>query len=561
MKKKIFITGMLLLLISGFSRNAQACTNFIITKGASIDGSVMITYSADSHQLYGELYYRPAEDYPAGTMVEVIEWDTQKPLGKIPQVRHTYSVIGNMNEHQVAIGETTFGGREELANQPGAIVDYGTLIYFALQRARNAREAIKVMGELAAQYGYASSGESFSVSDANEAWILELIGKGKEEKGAVWVARRIPDGYISGHANQPRITQFPMNDPENCIYSPDVISFARKMGWFNGQDNEFSFSDTYAPLDFMGARACEARVWAMFNRVNTNMGQYEDYAMGHILKGKFGYPSNRMPLWIKPDKKVSVHDVMELMRDHYEGTKMDMNNDIGGGPFQSPYRWRPMTWKVDSVGYIHERATSTQQTGFVFVAQSRSWLPDPIGGIFWFGVDDTFTTVFSPMYCGMTKVPHSFAVGNGDMLTFSLTSGFWIFNMVSNWAYTRYNYMIKDIQPVQRGLETKYIAEVVDVDNKATDLYKTDKKAAIKYLTDYSVKTGDATVKRWQDLFQYLMVKYMDGNIKKEKDGKFETNGYGISLMPYQFDYPEWWLREIVKQHGDVIKQIGTSSH
>jgi len=561
MKKKIFITGMLLLLISGFSRNAQACTNFIITKGASIDGSVMITYSADSHQLYGELYYRPAEDYPAGTMVEVIEWDTQKPLGKIPQVRHTYSVIGNMNEHQVAIGETTFGGREELANQPGAIVDYGTLIYFALQRARNAREAIKVMGELAAQYGYASSGESFSVSDANEAWILELIGKGKEEKGAVWVARRIPDGYISGHANQPRITQFPMNDPENCIYSPDVISFARKMGWFNGQDNEFSFSDTYAPLDFMGARACEARVWAMFNRVNANMGQYEDYAMGHILKGKFGYPSNRMPLWIKPDKKVSVHDVMELMRDHYEGTKMDMNNDIGGGPFQSPYRWRPMTWKVDSVGYIHERATSTQQTGFVFVAQSRSWLPDPIGGIFWFGVDDTFTTVFSPMYCGMTKVPHSFAVGNGDMLTFSLTSGFWIFNMVSNWAYTRYNYMIKDIQPVQRGLETKYIAEVVDVDNKATDLYKTDKKAAIKYLTDYSVKTGDATVKRWQDLFQYLMVKYMDGNIKKEKDGKFETNGYGISLMPYQFDYPEWWLREIVKQHGGVIKQIGTSSH
>jgi len=561
MKKKIFITGMLLLLISGFSRNAQACTNFIITKGASIDGSVMITYSADSHQLYGELYYRPAEDYPAGTMVEVIEWDTQKPLGKIPQVRHTYSVIGNMNEHQVAIGETTFGGREELASQPGAIVDYGTLIYFALQRARNAREAIKVMGELAAQYGYASSGESFSVSDANEAWILELIGKGKEEKGAVWVARRIPDGYISGHANHPRITQFPMNDPENCIYSPDVISFARKMGWFNGQDNEFSFSDTYAPLDFMGARACEARVWAMFNRVNTNMGQYEDYAMGHILKGKFGYPSNRMPLWIKPDKKVSVHDVMELMRDHYEGTKMDMNNDIGGGPFQSPYRWRPMTWKVDSVGYIHERATSTQQTGFVFVAQSRSWLPDPIGGIFWFGVDDTFTTVFSPMYCGMTKVPHSFAVGNGDMLTFSLTSGFWIFNMVSNWAYTRYNYMIKDIQPVQRGLETKYIAEVVDVDNKATDLYKTDKKAAIKYLTDYSVKTGDATVKRWQDLFQYLMVKYMDGNIKKEKDGKFETNGYGISLMPYQFDYPEWWLREIVKQHGDVIKQIGTSSH
>lgn len=561
MKKNLFIAGLLLFLASGFSRNAQACTNFIITKGASTDGSVMITYSADSHQLYGELYYRPAADYPAGTMVEVIEWDTQKPLGKIPQASHTFSVIGNMNEHQLAIGETTFGGREELASQPGAIVDYGTLIYFALQRAKNAREAIKIMGELVAQYGYASSGESFSVSDANEAWILELIGKGKEEKGAVWVAMRIPDGYVSGHANHPRITQFPMNDPENCLYSPDVISFARKMGWFNGEDKEFSFSDTYAPLDFMGARACEARVWAMFNRVNANMGQYQDYAMGHITKGKYGYPTNRMPLWIKPDKKVSVHDVMELMRDHYEGTKMDMNNDIGGGPYQSPYRWRPMTWKVDSVGYVHERATSTQQTGFVFVAQSRSWLPDPIGGIFWFGVDDTYTTVFSPMYCGMTKVPHSFAVGNGDMLTFSPTSGFWIFTMVANWAYTRYNCMIKDIQPVQRGLETKYISEVADIDKKATELYRTNKKAAINYLTDYSVKTGDATVKRWQELFQYLMVKYMDGNIKKEKDGKFETNGYGIPLMPNQPGYPEWWLREIVKQHGDVIRQIGTSSH
>jgi len=561
MKKNFFITGFLLLLVTGFTSDIQACTNFIITKGASVDGSVMITYSADSHQLYGELYYRPAADYPAGTMVEVIEWDTQKPLGKIPQVRHTYSVIGNMNEHQLAIGETTFGGRDELSSQPGAIVDYGTLIYFALQRAKTAREAINVMGELAAKYGYASSGESFSVSDANEAWILELIGKGKEEKGAVWVARRIPDGFISGHANHPRITQFPLNDPDNCIYSPDVISFARKMGWFNGDDKEFSFSDTYAPLDFMGARACEARVWAMFNRINANMGQYQDYAMGHIITGKYGYPTNRMPLWIKPDKKVSVHDVMELMRDHYEGTKMDMNNDIGGGPFQSPYRWRPMTWKVDSIGYIHERATSTQQTGFVFVAQSRSWLPDPVGGVFWFGVDDTFTTVFSPMYCGITKVPHAYAVGNGDMLTFSPTSGFWIFNMVSNWAYTRYNYMIKDIRPVQSGLETKYISEVADIDKKAGELYKTDKKAAIKYLTDYSVKTGDATVKRWQELFQYLVVKYMDGNIKKEKEGKFETNGYGISVMPYQFDYPEWWLREIVREHGEVVRQIGTSSH
>jgi dipeptidase len=300
----------------------------------------------------------------------------------------------------------------------------------------------------------------------------------------------------------------------------------------------------------------------MFNRVNANMGQYQDYAMGHIIKGKFDYPTNRMPLWIKPDKKISQHDVMNLMRDHYEGTKMDMTNDIGAGPFQSPYRWRPMTMKVDSVNYIMERATSTQQTGFVFVAQSRSWLPDPIGGILWFGVDDTYTMVYSPMYCSMTNVPDAYRVGNGDLLHFSPTSAFWIFSMVSNWAYTKYNYMIKDIQPVQQELETKYIAQTTgEVDKKATELYKKDKNAAIKYLTDYSVNTGQATVKRWQDMFQYLIVKYIDGNIKKEKDGKFETNQYNVPVMPSQPGYPEWWLREIVKQHGEVIKQIGPTSH
>lgn len=559
--RKLIVSLLLLLLVCGFNYRSLACTNFIITKGASADGSVMITYSADSHQLYGELYYWPARDYPSGTMAEVIEWDTQKPLGKIPQVKHTYSVVGNMNEHQLAIGETTFGGREELFTQKGAIVDYGTLIYFSLQRAKNAREAIKVMGDLVASYGYASEGESFSISDPNEAWILEMIGKGEGQKGAVWVAMRVPDGYISGHANQARITQFPLNDPENCIYAPDVISFAREKGWFDGKDAEFSFSDTYAPVTFSGARACEARVWAMFNRVNADMGQYQDYAMGHLVTGKWGYTLNRMPLWIKPDKKVSVHDVMELMRDHYEGTKMDMTYDIGAGPFQCPYRWRPMTWKVDSVNYVHERATSTQQTGFVFVAQSRSWLPDPIGGIFWFGVDDTYTTVFSPMYCGITKVPSAFAVGNGDMLHFSPTSAFWTFSMVSNWAYTRYSYMIKDIQPVQRELENKFITETAAIDKKASDLYKTDKSAARKLLTDYSVKTGDAMVKRWQELFQYLLVKYIDGNIKKEKEGKFETNGFGVPVMPSQPGYPEWWLREIVKQHGDVIKQTGPSAH
>ena len=558
MRKTLFI---LVLLLAGFSYHSMACTNFIFTRGATTDGSVMITYSADSHVLYGELYHWPAHDWPAGSMLDVTEWDTGKPMGKIPQVKHTYNVIGNMNEHQVAIGETTYGGREELQTQKGAIVDYGSLIYIALQRSKTAREAVKVFGDLTEKYGYASEGESFSISDANEAWILEMIGKGEGQIGAVWVALRIPDGYICGHANQARITTFPLNDPENCLYAKDVISFARSKGYFDGKDAEFSFSDTYASVTFSGARACEARVWAMFNHVNSNMGQYQDYAMGNLTKGTWGYTTNRMPLWIKPDKKISVHDVMNLMRDHYEGTKMDMTRDIGAGPFVCPYRWRPMTLKVDSINYIQERAVSTQQTGFIFVAQSRNWLPDPVGGIFWFGVDDTYTMVYSPMYCSMNKVPESYKVGNGDMLHFSPTSAFWTFNMVSNWAYTKYDYMIKDIQPVQQELEQKYIAETAGIDKKAADLYKKDKSAAIKYLTDYSVKTGQATVKRWQEMYQYLLVKYIDGNIKKEKDGKFETNPYNVPVMPSQPGYPEWWLKEIVKQHGDVLKQIGPAGH
>jgi dipeptidase len=557
--KKAFIP--MLLLLVGISIQSLACTNFIFTKGATTDGSVMITYSADSHVLYGELYFWPSRDWPDGSMLDVTEWDTGKPLGKIPQIKHTYQVVGNINEHQLAIGETTFGGREELATQPGAIIDYGSLIYITLQRAKNAREAIKVMGDLVANYGYASSGESFSVSDPNEAWILEMIGKGDKEKGAVWVAMRIPDGYVSGHANHPRITQFPMNDKENCIYSPDAISFARKMGWFNGDDNEFSFSDSYAPLDFGGARFCEARVWAMFNRVNADMGKYQDYAMGKFTTGKHGYAMNRMPLWVKPDKKVSVHDVMELMRDHYENTKMDMNNDIGAGPYGLPIRWRPMTWKIDSVGYCHERATSTQQTGFVFVAQSRSWLPDPIGGILWFGVDDTYTNVYSPMYCGINRVPESFEVGNGDMLHYSPTSAFWTFNFVTNWVYTRWNPMIKDLQKLQRELETRYVAMTPAIDKAAVELYNMDQAMAIEYLTSYSVSTGNYTVKRWKEFGEYLLVKYIDGNIKKEKDGKFLTNEWGVTASPSQPGYPEWWLREIVKQHGEVIKQIGPAGH
>jgi dipeptidase len=515
----------------------------------------MITYAADSHTLYGELYYKPAKDYPAGTMVDVYEWDTGKKLGKIPQVRHTYSVVGNMNEYQVALGETTYGGRDELQHQPQAVIDYGSMMYLALQRSKSAREAIMVMTDLVEKYGYYSEGESISVSDKNEAWIFEIIGKGEKEKGAIWVARRIPDGYVCGHANQARITQFPYNDSENCLYSKDIITFARAKGWFDGKDEEFSFSDTYAPVTFSGARACEGRVWAMFNHINSDMGQYEDYAMGNLKTGKWGYTTNRMPLWIKPDKKITVHDVMQLMRDHFEGTKMDMNHDIGAGPFDCPYRWRPMYWSTDSVNYfVNERAVSTQQTGFVFVAQSRSWLPDPIGGIFWFGVDDTYSTVFNPMYCGILKVPHSYAEGNGSMVEYSPTSAFWTFNFVANWAYSRYDYMIKDIQKVQRELELGYIDETAKIDKEALALYKTNKTGARTYLTNYSVKTGDATVARWKKLGEYLLVKYIDGNIKKEKDGKFQTNGTGQAVMPSQPGYPNWWLNEIIREKGDVVK-------
>jgi len=558
MKKSLIIITFGLLL-TAFAFQSNACTNFIISKGATVDGSTMITYAADSHVLYGELYYRPAADYPEGAMMDVYEWDTGKYLGKIKQVRHTYSVVGNMNEFQVAIGETTYGGREDLQSQPDAIMDYGSLMYITLQRAKTAREAIKIFGELVAEYGYASEGESFSISDPNEVWILEMIGKGKtplmdvkakkskkavaqKVLGAVWVAQRIPDGYISGHANQSRISTFPLNDPENCIYSPDVISFARAKGYFTGEDKDFSFCDAYQPITFDGARFCEARVWAGFRKVNSTMDKYTDYAMGANLK-------NRMPLWIKPDRKISVKDVMWMMRDHYEGTPMDMTQDIGSGPYNLPYRWRPMTWSVDGGNYVHERATSTQQTGFSFIAQSRNWLPGPIGGINWFGVDDTYSTVYTPMYCGMTTVPESYAVGNGSMMEFTFNSAFWTFNMVSNWAYTRYRDMIPEIQSVQSELESKYIANTSAVDAAALQLYNKDKALGIKFITDYSVNAGNGTVKRWQELYAYLFTKYMDGNIKT-KDGN------NMNPKVSQPGYGDEWLRRIVKETGNRYKVI-----
>ncbi len=525
---------------------SYSCTNIIISKGATKDGSSMITYTADSHVLYGELYFRPAASYADGTLLDIYEWDSGEYLGKIKQVKQTYSVVGNMNEHQLAIGETTYGGRPELVDTT-AIMDYGSLIYITLQRAKNAREAIKIMGDLVAEYGYFSSGESFSIADPNEVWIMEMIGKGVGNKGAVWVAMRIPDGYISGHANHARITTFPLNDPINCIYAPDVISFARSKGYYNGNDKEFSFSDAYAPLDFEGARFCEARVWAFFNRVNKDMGKYLDYAKGHNLK-------NRMPLWVKPDNKLSLHDVMELMRDYYQGTELDMSKDIGAGPYNCPYRWRPLTWKADSIEYFNERAISTQQTGFSFVAQCRSWLPDHIGGILWFGVDDSYHTVYTPIYSSITKVPECYAVGNGSMMEFSETSGFWIFNQVSNFAYTRFSDISPEIRAKQAELENKYILLTSSVDLAASELSKTNKELAVQYLTDYSVNQGNNTVSEWKSLYKYLFTKYMDGNIKTKVPGKQNPK-------VKQLGYGSEWQKRIANDTGDKLKVVGGVEH
>ena len=560
MIKRISLIALLVVVGAAYS---WACTNFLVTKGASVDGSTMITYAADSHTLYGELYYQPAADHPEGTTRDIYEWDTGKFLGIIPEVPHTYSVIGNMNEHQLAIGETTFGGRSELSSQSGAIMDYGSLIYVTLQRAKTAREAVKVMTDLADTYGYYSSGESFSIADPEEVWILEMIGKGEGEKGAVWVAVRVPDGYISGHANQARITTFPLNDTQNCMYSKDVISFAREKGWFDGKNKEFSFSDVYAPVDFGAARFCEARVWAGFNKVAEGMDQYTEYAKGLIEQDpNTKFATNRMPLWIKPDKKLSVKDVMEMMRDHYEGTELDMSKDLGAGPHGLPYRWRGLTWEVDSVEYCNERAISTQQTGFSFVSQSRSWLPDAIGGILWFGVDDTYSTCYAPMHCGITEVPECFKVGNGDLLNYSETSAFWIFNTVTNFAYLRYDAMIEHVRERQAEIEGKFIASTPAIDQAANYLFENEGEAkARQFLTEYASNEANNMTADWKELFQYLLIKYIDGNVKKEKDGQFERNEYGMPASPDQPGYPDWWYEAIIKSTGDHFKVIGGAGH
>lgn len=514
---------------------AGACTNFLISKGASADGSTMITYAADSHQLYGELYFWPAAKHPPGAKRDVYEWDTGKFLGQIDEAAETYTVIGNINEHQLAIGESTWGGREELQDPEGG-VDYGSLMYIALQRAKTAREAIRVMTDLVAKYGYYSTGESFSISDPHEVWILEMIGKGPGNKGAVWVARRVPDGYITGHANAARIRQFPLNDTKDTLYAPDVISFARSKGWFDGKDADFSFADVYNPTDFGARRFCDARVWCMYHRTAPSLAIPPTWVEGA------DHSAEPLPLWIKPDRKLTVADVMGLMRDHFQDTPLDMTKDVGAGPYALPYRWRPLTWKADGKEFFNERAVSTQQTGFSFVTQSRSWLPNPIGGVLWFGVDDTYSTVYFPVYAGSTEVPKPFAVGTGSFHEVTWDSAFWVFNQVSNFAYLRYTDMIKEVQKVQRELESKYLGAQPDVDSAAAALHAQSPRLAKDYLTRYSVAAGEEVVSRWRELSKHLLYKFLDGNVKDEH-GKVTHPGYS-----------ENWYRMVAEATGERLR-------
>ncbi len=576
MKKVIFLVAAMFLLVLS-SKTTSACTNYLITKGASTDGSTMISYAADSHVLYGELYHWPAASWPKDAMLDVYEWDTGKLLGQIKQVAQTYNVVGNMNEFQLAIGETTYGGRSELVNKEG-IMDYGSLIYIALQRSKNAREAIKTIAELMAEYGYYSSGESFSISDPNEVWIMELIGKGPEHKGAVWVARRIPDGYVSAHANHARIGAFPYKGKNTItsdemgkifdknienIYAADMISFAREQGYYKGDDKNFSFSETYAPVDFGGARFCEIRVWSMFSQIADDMDQYWDYSKGiiqHDEKLANGdanenhYATNRMPLWVKPNRKISVQDMMHFMRNHLEGTELDMSKDMGAGAFGNPYRWRPLTWEVDSVKYCNERATATQQTGFSFVTQSRSWLPDAIGGIFWFGVDDASCSVYMPMYSSITKVPHTLERGNGAMMVWSDDAAFWAFNQVTNFTYTRYNLIHPEVEKKQQMFENQFVELTSTIDERAQMLYKKNATSAVEYLTNYSCTQADMVTYAWKDLYKYLFMKYMDGNVKTAKPGHqnpdLEQPGYG-----------EDWYKKIVDETGEQFKMPAGGGH
>lgn len=520
----------------------MACTNFLVGKDASVDGSTMISYAADSYALYGYLHFAPAADHAPGAMREVNDWDTGKPLCSIPQVPHTYNVVGNMNEHQLTIGETTWGGRPEL--EIGEGIDYGSLMYIALERCKTAREAIKCMTDLVAEYGYASSGESFSIADPNEVWMMELIGKGKVEKGAVWVATRIPDDCIAAHANQARITTINFKDKENWMWSKDVVKFARKQGYFTGKkDEDFNFQEAYAPYDFSGLYVCEARVWSFFRKFSNNMEQYYDFATGKTFIETGGkYAGERMPLYIKPNHKVSAQELKDCMRDQYEGTPLDITQGPDAGPWNSKLRYGSLGFQLDSVQYWFERPIATQQTGWSFVAQMRGYESAEAGGILWFGVDDAASSLYVPMYSKINAVPECYAEGNGDMYTYSPTSAWWTYNIVANWAYTKYSAMMPDIKKVQAAWEDKFNAQVAVVDNAVAEL---NDEEATEWLTKYSIMQAEESTAAWKELGIYLFVKYLDGQQRKEKDGQFLRNPYGLPEGPNRVPYPTEFLQSI----------------
>ena len=586
--KKSFFIGVLSMMTM-ISVDSNACSNILVTKGASADGSCMVSYAADSHQLYGELYYLKGGFWDKGAMRDVVEWDTGKFLGRIPQAPVTYKRVGNMNEHQLIVAETTYGGRHELWDSTG-VMDYGSLIYIALERATTAREAIDVIVSLANEYGYYSEGESFSIADQKEVWVMDLIGKGTKmvngknvRKGIVWVARRVPDGYICAHANQARISTFPLDDPENCLYAPDVITFARQMGWFDGQDKDFSFCDTYAPLDFSGMRACESRAWSALNIlckgkftfVDENGGEvtrdaydYIDYAMGYDK-------TKRFPLFVKPAEKISVKNVADAMRDHFEGTPMDMTQDIGAGGNALPYRWRPMNFEVDGKTYVNERAIATQQTGFWFVGQSRGWLPDVVGGVIWFGCDDAATSWLTPIYTNTQEVPECFREGNGDILHYSPTSAFWMCNRVANACYKAYNIMAPTVRSAIDEWENPQIADLARTDEEALKVFYSEIKVKKMYvrknertrkvadpapktkafITEFSVNTAQEMFDKWVGMEEFLLVKFLDGNVKAQNpDGSWVTNGHS-DKVPANIGWPGYtdvWKRAAASEKLEV---------
>lgn len=544
--KRSLVSIFTLLLLSASS--AVACTNFIVGKKASADGSVIVSYNADNYGLCGNMYHRVRTTHPTGAMRQIYDWDTNVHHGEIPEAAETYTVNGQMNEFQVTVTETTFGGRMELVDTMG-IIDYGSLIYIALERSKSAREAIKIMTTLVEKYGYCSEGESFSIADKDEAWILEMVGKGAGVKGALWVAVRIPDDCISGHANQSRITTFDQKDKANVLFSKDVIKFARQKGWFSGKDADFSFRDAYCPQDYSGIRICDARVWSFFRHYADGMDAYLPYINGEDK-------IHSMPLYVKPNHPLTVRDVQNAMRDHFEDTPLDIRYDLGAGAYEMPYRPTPLIKKVDGVSYYNERPTSTQQSGFSFVGQMRAYLPDAIGGIVWWTNDDANMAAYTPIYCASTEVPQCYVrvQGERDEISFSWKSAFWMENLVANMVYPYYSKMFPDLLQARNELEDGYAKNLLSVDTQAKTLYDNNPQEAVAYLTKYGIESADKMMARWQALFQYLVVKHNDMAVRPEADGRFVRDKQGLGASLQRPGYSEKYWRHIILETGDRYK-------